>query len=75
MGRETFFFPSLPGNVLFFSLFFAVSIGPLLDLYFQPVSEGTLLLKHCNRLPRETVESPCLEIFKTHLDANLCDLL
>ncbi|GAB0186139.1 translation initiation factor IF-2-like [Grus japonensis] len=28
-----------------------------------------------NRLPREVVESPSLEIFKTHLDAILCNLL
>ncbi|GAB0202687.1 hypothetical protein GRJ2_002734300 [Grus japonensis] len=30
---------------------------------------------HWNRLPREVVESPSLEIFKTHLDAILCNLL
>jgi len=27
------------------------------------------------RLPREVVESPCLEIFQTHPDAVLCSLL
>ena len=31
--------------------------------------------EHWNRLPREVVESPSLEIFKTHLDAFLCNLL
>ena len=31
--------------------------------------------EHCNRLPREVVESPSLEIFKTHVDKVLCSLL
>ena len=31
--------------------------------------------KHWSRLPREVVESPSMEIFKTCLDAYLCDLL
>jgi len=31
--------------------------------------------EHCNRLPREVVESPSMEIFKTWLDTYLCDLL
>ncbi|PKU46577.1 hypothetical protein llap_3134 [Limosa lapponica baueri] len=30
--------------------------------------------EHWNMLPREVVESPSLEIFKTHLDAFLCNL-
>ncbi|GAB0179347.1 hypothetical protein GRJ2_000400000 [Grus japonensis] len=33
------------------------------------------MTEHWNRLPREVVESPSLEIFKTHLDAILCNLL
>ena len=33
------------------------------------------VLEHWNRLPRVVVESPSMEIFKTHLDTYLCDLL
>ena len=33
------------------------------------------VMEHWNRLHREAVESPSMEIFKTHLDAYLCDLL
>ncbi|KFO11015.1 hypothetical protein N312_12254, partial [Balearica regulorum gibbericeps] len=34
-----------------------------------------MVTEHWNRLPREAVESPSLEIFKTHLVMILCNLL
>jgi len=33
------------------------------------------LTEHWNRLPREVVESPSVEILKTHLDTYMCNLL
>ncbi len=33
------------------------------------------ITEHWNRLPREVVESPSMEVFKTHLNTYLCDLL
>jgi len=33
------------------------------------------VMEHWNRLPRDAVDSPSLEIFKTHLDTVLCSLL
>ena len=33
------------------------------------------VMEHWNRLPREAVESPSLEIFKTHLNTYLGNLL
>ena len=33
------------------------------------------VVMYWNRLPREVVESPPMEIFKTHLNAFLCNLL
>jgi len=33
------------------------------------------VMEHWNRLPRELVESPSLQIFKTHLNKVLCSLL
>jgi len=31
--------------------------------------------EHWNRLPRQVVESPSLEIFRSHLETVLCNLL
>lgn len=31
--------------------------------------------EHWNRLPREVVESAAQEVFKSHLDMTLCNLL
>ena len=33
------------------------------------------VMEHWNRLPRESVEPPSLEIFKTHLDTHLRNLM
>jgi len=31
--------------------------------------------EHCSRLPREAGDSPSVQIFTTHLDTYLCNLL
>lgn len=39
------------------------------------VVDGSRVTEHWLRLPREAVESPCLEILKTHLDTVLGNVL
>jgi len=34
-----------------------------------------MVVKHCNRLPREGAESPPLEVFKRHVDMALRDMV
>lgn len=33
------------------------------------------IVKHCNKLPGALVESPCLEMFKRHVDVALGDMV
>ena len=44
-------------------------------LYMRKNSFPVRVPEQWHRLPREVVESPSLETFKTHLDAFLCPLL
>jgi len=44
-----------------------------LDIRKRFFTEG--LVKHWNRLPREVVESPSVEVFKQHVDMALQDMV
>ncbi|KFZ54285.1 hypothetical protein N321_05534, partial [Antrostomus carolinensis] len=44
-------------------------------LNFRRIFFAVKVTEHWNRQPREVVESPSLETFKTHPEAFLCNLI
>jgi len=62
-------------NKLFINIFWSKIKEVLLPLNTRKNFFPLRVMQHWNRLPREVVESPSLEIFKTNLDKVLCSLL
>lgn len=65
LGQSTYSDPETTWNYLAIPIWWVYQNIPLpakLDAYIQAT-----YMEHCNRLPKEALESPSLEIFKIHL--------